>query len=426
MKNSMVKVILPTALIILFSSCVEPETPALSVDLLLINARVIDGTGEVYDGATIAISGERIESIVRGTSSFKSETQIDLQGKTVLPGLINTHIHIGTLGRFEDQETLDLYLSNDLPADLEDYLAHGITSIKSTGDIPEAFIPVRERIKRGQLKGPRVFLAGPVLSAPGGHPGSSIYRDNAWLRKLSSRELTTAEEARTEVRQLAELGVDAIKFIYHGSTDDEKPYMLAPGMPIRKITARVMEAIIDEAHQAGLPVTAHTAELEDAVAVLEAGSDGPEHGVTRSLIQDERLGALLLEKNALYGPTLSGYIDQNPGMADTLFPNLKLLAEQGVRMVLGTDRGPARGGSGIDTLQELELMVEAGLTPMQGIQASTRNAAQLLGKLDQLGTVEAGKLADLVVIDGDPLADISVIHNIELVIKNGEVVVDNR
>ncbi len=418
--------LLPIVTLLLLNACLETQPPPEPVDLLLINARVVDGTGEVYDGATIAISGERIESIVRGPGPFESDTQIDLQGKTVLPGLINTHIHIGTLGRFEDQETLDQYLSNDLPADLEEYLAHGITTVKTTGDIPEAFIPVRERIKRGDLRGPRVFLAGPVLSAPGGHPGANLYPNNAWLRELASRELTTEEEVRTEVRQLAEMGVDAIKFVYHGSSDDAKPYMLAPGLPIRKITSQVMEAIIAEAHQLGLPVTAHTAELEDAVAVLEAGCDGLEHGVTRSLIEGEALGALLLEKGALYGPTLSGYISRNPVMADTLLPNVKQLAEQGVRMVLGTDGGPGRGGSGVDTLKELELMVQAGLTPQQAIQAGTRNAAQLLGKLDDLGTLEAGKLADLIVVDGDPLTDISVIHNIELVIKNGSIVVDNR
>ena len=418
--------LLPSVALLLLNACLETEPPPQPVDLVLVNARVIDGTGDVYDGATIAISGEQIESIVRGPGRFEGDIRIDLQGQTVLPGLINTHIHIGTLGRFEDQETLDQYLSNDLPADMQEYLAHGITSIKSTGDIPEAFIPVRERIERGELQGPRVFLADPVLSAPGGHPGASVYRNNAWLRELSSRELTTEEEARTEVRQLAELGVDAIKFVYHGSTDETEPYLLAPGLPIRKIPSQVMEAIIDEAHRLGLPVTAHTAELEDAVAVLEAGCDGLEHGVTRSLIEDETLGALLLAKGALYGPTLSGYINGNPGMADTLLPNVKRLAGQGVRMVLGTDGGPARGGSGNDTLKELELMVEAGLTPQQGIQAGTRNAAQLLGKLDDLGTVEAGKLADLVVVNGDPLADISAIHNIELVIKNGKIVVDNR
>ena len=95
-------------------------------------------------------------------------------------------------------------------------------------------------------------------------------------------------------------------------------------------------------------------------------------------------------------------------------------------MVLGTDGGPARGGSGIDTLKELEWMVQAGMSPAQVIQAGTRHAAELLGQLDELGTLEAGKLADLIILDGDPLQDISVIHNIEVVIKGGNIVADHR
>jgi len=113
-------------------------------------------------------------------------------------------------------------------------------------------------------------------------------------------------------------------------------------------------------------------------------------------------------------------------MAETLMPNMKFLAEQGISMVLGTDGGPALGGSGIDTLEELELMVELGLSPDQAIRAATRNPAELLGKLDDLGTVEAGKLADLIILGGDPLKDISQIRNIEVVIKGGTVVVDRR
>jgi imidazolonepropionase-like amidohydrolase len=113
-------------------------------------------------------------------------------------------------------------------------------------------------------------------------------------------------------------------------------------------------------------------------------------------------------------------------MADILLPNLKGLADQGVRMVLGTDGGPARGGSGIDTLKELEWMVQAGMTPAQAIQAGTRHAAELLGKLDEMGTLEAGKLADLIIVDGDPLMDISMIHNIEVVVKGGKIVADHR
>ena len=363
---------------------------------------------------------------VNDEERFTAGTTIDAAGRTVLPGLINTHIHIESQGRFVDEQTLAEYLSNGLPRDMQDYLDHGITSIKSTGDLTEPFLEVRESLARDEIQGPRFFLVGPVLSAPEGHPSVTVYPNNLWLREGSSRELSTEEEARAVVRQLSESGVDAIKFVYHGSSDEDKPYFLRPGLSIRKITPQVMKAIIEEGHGHQLPVTAHTADLEDAVAVIEAGVDGLEHGVTRERIPDEQFGILLQEHKVLYGPTLSGYLNRSPEMADILLPNLKGLADQGVRMVLGTDGGPARGGSGIDTLKELEWMVQAGMTPAQVIQAGTRHPAELLGQLDELGTLEAGKLADLIILDGDPLQDISVIHNIEVVIKGGKIVADHR
>jgi len=407
---------------LLLSCSPSPE----SADLLITHARVIVGNGTVLDDATIAITGERIQTITSTERQFTAGTTIDAAGKTVLPGLINTHVHIGSQGRFVDEQTLAEYLSNGLSRDMQDYLDHGITSIKSTGDLTEPFLEVRESLARGEVQGPRLFLVGPVLSAPGGHPSVTVYPDNPWLREGASRELSTEEEARAVVRQLSEAGVDAIKFVYHGSSDENKPYFLRPGLAIRKITPQVMKALIEEGHRHQLPVTAHTADLGDAVAVIEAGVDGLEHGVTRERIVDEQFGILLQEHGAFYGPTLSGYLNRSPEMADTLLPNLKGLADQGVRIVLGTDGGPARGGDGAGTLKELEWMVRAGMSPHQVIQAGTRHAAELLGKLDELGTLEAGKLADLIMVDGDPLTDISVIHNIEVVIKGGKVVADHR
>jgi enamidase len=404
-------------------SCSSPPEAA---DLLITHARIIDGNGTVLDDATIAITGERIQTITSAETPFTAGTTIDAEGKTVLPGLINTHVHIGSQGRFVDEQTLAEYLSSGLSRDMQDYLDHGITSIKSTGDLTEPFLAVREGLAHGEIQGPRLFLVGPVLSAPEGHPSVTVYPDNPWLREGAARELSTEEEARAVVRQLSESGVDAIKFVYHGSSDENQPYFLRPGLAIRKITPQVMKAIIEEGHKHQLPVTAHTADLEDAVAVVEAGVDGLEHGVTRERIVDEQLGTLLLQQDTFYGPTLSGYLNGNPQMADTLLPNLKGLADQGVRMVLGTDGGPARGGDGVGTLKEMEWMVQAGMSPAQVIQAGTRHGAELLGKLDELGTLEAGKLADLIMVDGDPLKDISEIHNIDVVIKGGKIVVDHR
>ena len=399
-----------------------------SADLVLTNARVIDGTGAVYNRATIAITGERIQSITSGEKQISADRTIDVDGKTVLPGLINSHIHFG-VGKAVDEQSFNQYLTHELPAGLQEYLSHGVTTIKSTGDIAEPSIEIRERIARGEIQGPRIFLVGPVLTAPGGHPPATLFRDNPWRRARGSIELTSATEARTAVRQLSELGVDAIKFVYQGSTDEKKPYMWRPDVPLRKITPETMKAIIDESHKHGLRVTVHTADVEDALAVLEAGADGLEHGVNRSRLPDEKLGTLFRKSKASYIPTLSLYVRNRPNELEMIMANLKQLADEGARIVLGTDGSPTSNagfGSGFQTLKELERMVQAGMSPEQAIQAATRNAAEHLGKLDDLGTLEPGKLADLIIVDGDPLVDIRMIHNIEVVIKGGKVVVDNR
>ena len=406
---------------LLLSCSPAPE----SADLLVTHARVIDGTGAVYQNATTAITGDRIQTITDAETPFNATVTIDAGGKTVLPGLIDTHIHFG-VGSAIDEESLAEFLNNGLPANLQEYLSHGVTTIKSTGDIAEPYLKVREQVAGGEIQGPRIFLVGPTLTARGGHPAATVLKDKPWRSAGGSRELTSETEARAIVRQLSQLGVDAIKFVYQGSTDENKPYLWRPGVPVRKMTPPIMRAIIDESHKHQLRVTAHTVDLEDAAAVIEAGVDGLEHGVTRERIPDEQFGILLQEYKVLYGPTLSGYLNRSPEMADILLPNLKGLADQGVRIVLGTDGGPARGGSGIDTLKEMEWMVQAGMSPAQVIQAGTRNAADLLVKVDELGTLEAGKLADLIIVNGDPLKDISVIHNIEVVIKGGQVVADLR
>lgn len=399
------------------------QAPSGPVDLLITRARVIDGTGAVHEGATLAITGKYIQTIGPGPTQLKAALTIDAGGKTVLPGLINSHVHLRPPGVVNEQ-TLNNYVAHQMSADLRDYLSHGVTTIKSAGDPAEPLIQARGRLEQGEFQGPRLFLTGPPLTGIDGHPAATLFKDNPWLRTRHVIELTSEQDARNTVRQLADLGVDAIKLVYQGSFEDEEPYMFRPGVPLLKMSRHIMEAIIDESHRHQLLVTAHTNDLADALAVLEAGCDGLEHGVSRSRLQDMELGPLLRQSEASYVPTLSLYARRRPDVLKTAMTNLKRLADQGVRIVVGTDGIPSAGASGLDTLTELELMVEAGMTPGQVIQAATYNAAQHLGKLDELGTVEAGKLADLIIVNGNPLTDIAALHDIEIVIKGGKVVVD--
>ena len=243
--------------------------------------------------------------------------------------------------------------------------------------------------------------------------------------------MTSETEARTIVRQLSELGVDAIKFVYQGSTDENKPYLWRPGVPVRKLTPPIMRAILTKVINISSRHGSHA---------KFGGCPGSTRGGLRwfgtwcyeNATSGRKLATLLKERKASYAPTLSLFQAGRTGSGQDLDPletamaNLKQLADSGVRIVLGTDTLSRGTPPGSTTLKELALMVRAGLSPEQAIQAATRTAAEHLGKLDELGTFEPGKLADLIVVDGDPLLDIAVIHNIEVVIKGGQIVVDHR
>ena len=298
-----------------------------------------------------------------------------------------------------------------LPNHLANFLANGVTTIKSTGDYVDAIVDVRNRIASGELLGPRLFVAGPVLTAPGGHPAGTWLKNDPWGRAHIAIELETEEQAREAVRRLAAKHVDAIKIAFSGRDN------------VPKLSPDIMKAIIDESHRQGLLVTAHTAGEGDAIAVVSAGIDGLEHGVTRGRLTDDHLGSLMRDGGVSYVPTLRVY--DTDWWWRVTSANLKDLSEGGVRIVLGSDTfNPLWHPPGWSTVDETEWMARAGLTPAQIIQAATRNAAEHLGVLDQLGTVEPGKFADLIIVDGDPLEDISALHNVEIVIKAGEVVVE--
>ena len=314
--------------IFLPSTLLVAQTPPETVDLLITQARVIAGTGMVHAGATLAIRGERIDSITLGEGLPNSTRTINAGGKTVLPGLINVHVHLRPPGVINEQ-TLTDYVTHGLTTDLNDYLSHGVTTIKSAGDPAEPLIQARTRLEQGEIQGPRLFLTGPPLTGVNGHPAATLFKDNPWLRTRHVIELTSEGEARNAVRQLAALGVDAIKLVYQGSSGAGEPYMFRPGIPLSKMSLQTMQAIIDESHRHQLLVTAHTNDLRDALAVLEAGCDGLEHGVSRSRLKGMELGPLLREREASYVPTLSLYARRRPDTLETAMANLKRLADQG-------------------------------------------------------------------------------------------------
>ncbi len=410
-------------LIVLSAATAGCGTPVERSDVLITNARLIDGTGGVKEGAMIAISGDRIVGIFSEGEPREGDLTIDAGGRTVMPGLIDSHVHVIVDRTVVDQETLDEYIENSAKRNLADFLAHGVTTIKSAGDPEDAILELRQLIEEGKVEGPRLLVVGPVLSAPGGHPSVTLFADNSWVRERLVAEMARVEDVKETIDRLAGKGVDGVKIVYQGSDDGSQTYLYGDRISIRRLPREIMEAIIEESHRHGLRVTAHTFEEEGVIPVVEAGVDSLEHGVVVKSPVSETVVEMLREAGVFYIPTLQVFrAAEARGRA---MANLKQLSEAGVKIVLGTDTVGSTP-AGANTISEAERMVEAGMSPAQVIQAATRTAAEHLGIGDDLGTLETGKLADLIIVEGDPLENISVLRTPWVVMKDGRVVVDNR
>ncbi|MFC1795092.1 amidohydrolase family protein [Planctomycetota bacterium] len=382
--------------------------------LVIENARVIVGDGTVKDVATVVIAGDRIQSLSTNNPQLKVAKRIDARGRTLMPGLIDTHIHFGLTG--QSRAAFRAQMEKSPPKYLKDFIQHGVTTVKSLGDSLDLVLELRTMVNEGNILGPRILLVGPNFTAPGGHPVATLGQDEGAI------EVDDENTARKEVRRLREKGVDAIKAVLEGGG--------GWGMPdkLPRLSANVLRAIVDEAHKHKLPVTVHTHRAQDVIDAVETGADGVEHGVSDVTLSDNRVANLLLKRNVNYTPTLwimrLGSLASESESFEITKQNLKFLSDKGVRISLGTDTLCSMPRPGLNTIQEMEFMAEAGLTPEKVIRAATRNAAEHLGLLEDLGTIEPGKIADLIIIDGDPLKDISTLHQVQMVIKAGRIVHD--
>ena len=234
------------------------QQPTGSADLVITNARVLTGTGEVLDRATLVVTDGRITSVAAGPSEVQATVAVDAGGMTVMPGLIDTHRHLLSASRADSEEALVQWIDDNLPSSLVDLLASGITTTISLGDYFPAILEVRRRLESGELSGPRLLAVGPGFTAPNDWP-VQLYDCSPWSRAHGVVEVTDPETARTEVGNLAEAGVDGIKAVLdRGIAPDA---LLSP---------EVLEAIGDETQRIGLPLFVHAATVDD---MLDAADD---------------------------------------------------------------------------------------------------------------------------------------------------------
>jgi imidazolonepropionase-like amidohydrolase len=404
--------------------------------LALTNVRLIDGTGhDPIENMAIIIDGNRIKNVGLVTSYPDNTNVVDLRGLTVMPGLIDCHLHLGGLTVDKPGKAIGKVSLKDMASFFLDYsrnyahrrwlaIENGVTTIRSAGDHYPHIIKLRDKIAAGKLVGPRIFAPGPTITAPGGHPAGTIYKGNRYIIKNATRQIAEVSGAREEVRKLVEGGVDCIKAIY----SDINPMDITHKVP--RLSLDVLEALADEAHQHNLRLMVHTGSPKETMDAIKAGADSIEHGIlpgADSTEFEDDLVKMMLDKGTFFVPTLAiawAYKEAYPAVFSGLKQTVKILHSAGVNIAAGTDSGTPGVVIGKGLHKELELMVEAGISPMEAITAATRNAADNLGKANELGTIEPRKLADIIAVSGDPLKDIRDTREIKLVIKDGKILVN--
>ena len=388
--------------------------------------QIFDGTGAVPERGDIRVENGRIAEIGTGLSG---DVEIDVSDKTIFPGFFDCHVHL-TMTTIDTVERLSTPLSYRFYQAIHNMqvtLDAGITSVR---DASGADLGVKQAVDNGLVAGPRMQISIAMLSQTGGH-GDGHVLCGAQLRMpypgAPSGVVDGPDEMRKRVRELVREGASVIKVATSGG-------VLSPiSDPTRGHLRDVeLEVLVEEATAAGLHVMAHAQATDGIKAAIRSGIRSIEHGI---YLDDEAI-QMMLDRGTYLVPTLLAprmvveAADGGSRLSDRVLEKVHMVIEAhtdsisraidaGVKIAMGTDSGVGPHGQ---NLRELDLMVDAGLTPTQALVATTKTAAELLGVEDDLGTIQEGKLADLVVVDGDPL-DVSQLQaNICGVYKSGELV----
>lgn len=394
-------------------------------DLVIRRAQVFDGHTTLAGLRDIAVNGGEIAAV--STETLRGRKEVDANEGWVMPGLIDTHLHFYDVFAVSDPDSMQAFEENELSRRLDLFLRHGVTTIKSVGDPTEGILRTRAKIAAGTLPGPRLLATGCGVTGRDGHPASTIFAGNPWARARFTGEVDSVQQMRDLVHSLADQRVDAIKLLSEGACDHSgspkyiwQNAAFPGGVELVRLPPEFLRAGIETAHERGLRVTVHTAQQIAAREAIEAGADGLEHGVVIEPITDHSLIDLMLERDITYTPTL--------WIHDAIHPhsrgNLKKVADAGVHIALGSDTFGGRGLFGANSIEEAELMVAAGMTPVQSLVAGTSGAARQCVRPD-LGTIAPGKRADLILLAADPTRNIGNLRELSMTILNGEVVVDN-
>ncbi len=412
------------AVLLLVASGAQAKTTYVSAARMLdvTTGRVIaDPRVVIVDGKITAAGPAASVSVPAGAE------HVDLPGVTLLPGLIDMHVHLDSpadIGGYRGLEYSDRFWSVVQVANALATLRAGFTTVRNVGSDAWNDVGLREAIDDGRVPGPRVVTATFGIGATGGHCDSTFFPPS--MNEASPYNVDSPEEGRKMVRLLRKYGAQVIKICATGGVFSRNT---EPGQ--QQLTFEEMKAIVDEAHMWGLRVAAHAHGAAGIKAAILAGVDTIEHA---SLVDDEGI-RLAVQHHAWFSMDIynTDYTQaegaRNGVLADNLRKdreigeiqreNFRKALRAGVGMIYGTDAGIYPHG---DNARQFAVMVRYGATPLQAIQSATINAAQALDRRGQVGVIAPGAWGDLVGVSGDPLADVTVLEHPVFVMKGGDVV----
>ncbi|WP_291843003.1 amidohydrolase family protein [Maricaulis sp.] len=379
---------------------------------------------------SILIRGERIEAIEPGYVTPEGATIIDLTDDYVMPGFIDSHVHLqselGPGRRFNTFTMSASDLAFDGAVNARTTLMAGFTTVQDVGGNFEASLALRDAIADGDIPGPRLRIAGSAVTPTGGHADVNGFSLDVLHMFASETACNGEAQCREAVRTLIRGGADVIKITATGGVLSDT----AAGVE-QQFFDDELAAIVEAAHMMGRRVTAHAHGVTGINSFLEAGGDSIEHGtyLDRESIRLMRRNGAYLVPTVLAGVTVAELAETADFMTDNqraksrevgpvMLDMARRAHEGGVTIAFGTDSGVSRHGL---NAREFELLVEAGLTPMEAIVTATINASRHLQMDSEIGTIEAGRFADIIAVDGNPLENISELRDMDFVMKGGEV-----
>lgn len=415
---------------------------AISALSFNVSAYTVIHAGSVFTGTsdtlkhqvTIVVNGNKIETIEEGfTPPSQGDTLIDLKHATVLPGLMDMHVHLSSqhggpqtyLERFSLNEAdYALRAANYAKITLD----AGFTTVRNLGDSYHETVALRNAINKGYAVGPRIYTVGKSIATTGGHADPSNGMSHMIRPDVGPKQgvVNGEVEARAAVRSRYQDGADLIKITATGGV-----LSVAKSGQNPQFMTDELDAIVDTAKDYGMTVAVHAHGKEGMKRAVIAGVDSIEHGT----YMDDEIRNLMKQHGTYYVPTiLAGKFVADKAKIDGYFPALvqpKAAAigpliqstfakahKSGVKIAFGTDSGVSAHG---DNAQEFALMVEAGMSPADAILSATVNSADLLGISETLGSLEPGKLADMIAVKGNPLENIRLLESVAFVMKDGKI-----